>query len=130
MLKNLRDIPHLFDSNGHTRLHAAIAAGIDDVPVVLRAFFDEDTAVEYAIHCQRDRRNLSDADILRWIAEVDKRRSKQERAAMAGRPKAGENLASSEAKFNRQERKSAQQTADIVGTSRAKVEQARDNNFC
>lgn len=111
--------------DGHTRLQAAIAAGIDDVPVVLSAFFDEDTAVEYAIHCQRDRRNLSDADMLRWIAEVDKRKTAQERAAMAGRPKAGENLASSEAKFNRQERKSAQQTADIVGTSRAKVEKAR-----
>ena len=70
MLKNLPDIRHLFDSNGHTRLQAAIAAGIDDVPVVLRAFFDEDTAVEYAIHCQRDRRNLSDADMYRWIAEA------------------------------------------------------------
>jgi len=40
VLKNLPDIRHLFDSNGHTRLQAAIAAGIDDVPVVLRAFFD------------------------------------------------------------------------------------------
>jgi len=126
VLKNLRDIPHLFDSNGHTRLHAAIAAGIDDVPVVLRAFWDEDTAVEYAIHCQRDRRNLSGADILRWIAEVDKRKTAQERAAMAGRPKAGENLTSREVKLSpHHARSSAQQTADIVGTSRAKVEKAR-----
>ena len=38
---------------------------------------------------------------------------------------AGENLPSSEGKFNRQERTSAQHTADVVGTSRAKVEKAR-----
>ena len=37
--------------------------------------------MEYAIHCQRDRRNLSDADMIRWIAEVDKRKTAQERAA-------------------------------------------------
>ena len=59
------------------------------------------------------------------LAEVDKRKTAQERAAMAGRPKAGENLPSSEGKFNRHERTSAQHTADVVGTSRAKVEKAR-----
>ena len=73
-----------------------------------------------------DRRNLSDADMIRWIAEVDKRKTAQERAAMAGRPKAGENLTSREVKLSpHHARSSAQQTADIVGTSRAKVEKAR-----
>ena len=109
--------------DGHTRLQAAIAAGIDDVPVVFRAFWDEDTAVEYAIHCQRDRRNLSDADILRWIAEVDKRKTAQERAAMGTPAREGNTLPSSEGKVNRQERTSAQHTADIVGTSRAGLPQ-------
>ena len=62
------------------------------------------------------------------LAEVDKRRSKQEVAQEGGKAGGrgrGDSLASSEAKVNRQERKSAQQTADIVGTSRAKVEKAR-----
>jgi len=119
--------------DGHTRLQAAIAAGIDDVLVIRNSFEDEDAAVEYAIHCQRDRRNMSDADMYRWIAEVDKRKSKQEVAQEGGKAGGrgrGDSLASSEAKVNRQERKSAQHTADVVGTSRAKVEKARDNNFC
>ena len=111
--------------DGHTRLQAAIAAGIDDVLVIRNSFEDEDAAVEYAIHCQRDRRNLSDADMLRWIAEVDKRKTAQERAAMGTPAREGNTLPSSEGKVNRHERTSAQHTADIVGTSRAKVEKAR-----
>lgn len=107
--------------DGHTRLQAAIAAGIDDVPVVLSAFFDEDTAVEYAIHCQRDRRNLSDADMLRWIAEVDKRKTKAQ-AGKAGRDKQL-GLAQDCASFSK--KKSAAATAAVVGTSARKVEQAR-----
>ena len=73
---------------------------------------------------------MSDADMYRWIAEVDKRKTAQERAAMGTPAREGNTLASSEAKVNRQERKSAQHTADVVGTFRAKVEKARDNNFC
>jgi len=76
-------------------------------------------AVEYAIHSQRDRRNLSDADLLRWIEEVDKRRK-------AGRPEGGEEkLPSVEGNKKRQERASSAETAAVVGTSARKVEQAR-----
>jgi len=116
--------------DGHTRLQAAIAAGIDDVPVVLRAFWDEDTAVEYAIHCQRDRRNLSDADMYRWIAEVDKRRSKQEVAQEGGKAGGrgrGDSLTQScvKQKGDHHARASSAATAAVVGTSARKVEQAR-----
>ena len=65
----------------------------------------------YAIHNQRDRRNLEGKDLFRLIAEVDKRKK-------AGRP---DNLASSDANYG----KSAQETAEIVGTSQAKVERTR-----
>jgi ParB-like chromosome segregation protein Spo0J len=109
--------------DGHTRLQAAIAAGIDDVLVIRNSFDDEDAAVEYAIHCQRDRRNLSDADMLRWIAEVDKRKTAKDRAAMGGVAKNTECLAPSGAKQG--DRKSASATAAVVGTSARTVERAR-----
>lgn len=113
--------------DGHTRLQAAIAAGIDDVPVVFRAFWDEDTAVEYAIHCQRDRRNLSDADILRWIAEVDKRKTKSEAGKAGGRgnEKLTQDCVSFKVKGDHHARASSAATAAVVGTSARKVEQAR-----
>jgi hypothetical protein len=72
---------------------------------------DEDAAIRYAIPDQRDRRNLTNADLMRFIEAVDRRKT-------AGRP---EKLASTEANFE----KSAEQTARIVGTSRATVERAR-----
>jgi hypothetical protein len=50
----------------------------------------EDAAVAYAIHCQRDRRNITDADILRWTAELDKRMTKAEAGAMKGKLGPGE----------------------------------------
>jgi len=112
--------------DGHTRLQAAIAAGIDDVLVIRNSFEDEDAAVEYAIHCQRDRRNLSDADMLRWIAEVDKRKTAQERAhegGKAGGRGRGDSLAPDGVKLS--EKKSAAATAAVVGTSARKVERAR-----
>jgi len=97
--------------DGHTRLAASRKLNFARVPVVEKGFRTEDEAVEYAIHCQRDRRNLSDADLLRWIQEVDKRKS-------AGRPqKSAQPCANSG--------KSAEATAAVVGVSARKVEQAR-----
>ncbi len=61
-------------------------------------------------------RNLSDADLLRWIAEVDKRKSR------------GGDRKSQEAKSIAQPcaiDRSSEQTAAVVGTSARKVEQAR-----
>ena len=50
--------------DGHTRLQAARNIGLKEVNVCL-GDFDEQTALEYAIHNQRDRRNLTDAEIFR-----------------------------------------------------------------
>jgi ParB-like chromosome segregation protein Spo0J len=104
--------------DGHTRLEAAKLAGIHDVPVHHRPFEDEDEALKYAIHNQRNRRNLTDAELMQLIEVVDKRKERGGvREADSGKyqPKA-----SSEAHG-----KSAEETAKITGISRTKVEKAR-----
>lgn len=61
--------------DGHTRLDAAIYCEVPTVPVVVKHFLTEDEAVEYAIHCQRDRRNITESDILRWLGELERRKA-------------------------------------------------------
>jgi len=97
--------------DGHTRLRAAHKAGLCQVPVLLKYFADEGEALQYAISSQRNRRNLTAREILACITELDSRRK-------AGRPgKLAQECASSG--------KSAQATADLLGISARKVEQAR-----
>ena len=62
--------------DGHTRLQAAKLAGRKQIPVVEHEFDDEETALEYAIRCQTNRRNLTDGDVLRLVEKVDKRGAK------------------------------------------------------
>ena len=102
--------------DGHTRLMAAEVTKINDVPVFARDFPDEDAALQYAIHCQRDRRNMTDADIVRCVEVVDKLKQ-------AGR-KSEKELGSSEPNLGR----SAETTAKIVGTSASKVKKVRTIN--
>jgi ParB family chromosome partitioning protein len=99
--------------DGHTRLRAANKAGLIQVPVVLKRFETEQEALEYAIKCQRNRRNLTDREIVKCVDELDKRR-------IAGRP-SKEKLASSDANFG----KSATKTASTLGISTTKVERVR-----
>ena len=80
-----------------------------------KSFASEDEAVAYSIHCQRDRRNLTGADVLRWVGELDRRKTKAEAGAMKGKQ------ASSDASSG----KSADRTAETIGTSTRKVEKAR-----
>ena len=94
--------------DGHTRLLAATKLGISGVPIVIREFADENKALEYAINSQRNRRNLTDAELLRCLSELDKRKK-------VGRPKnGGVDLG-----------KSAEATAKVLGISRSKVERRR-----
>ncbi len=102
--------------DGNTRLKAAQQAGLTHVPVVHRSFADENEAFEYAIHCQRDRRNLTDADILRLVEELDHRRTR-------GGDRRGEGAPGS--KTSGEVFDSAEATADLIGTSATKVEGAR-----
>ena len=94
--------------DGHTRLLAAIKLGFPQVPVVLKKFANEDEALKYAIGSQRNRRNLTDAELMKCISALDQRRK-------AGRPRKGEAISG----------KSAEQTATLLGTSRGTVEKIR-----
>ena len=85
-----------------------------DAKVVEKHFASEDEAVEYAIHCQRDRRNVSDAAITQWVLEVDKRKA-------TGRKPANQECAQPCAQKNR----SSETTAAIVGVKSRTVEKIR-----
>jgi ParB family chromosome partitioning protein len=99
--------------DGHTRLKAAELADVFEVPVEVKSFQTEEEALEYVIHCQRSRRNLSDQEILQCVSELDKRKK-------AGRP-SKKKLAQPCANFG----KSSESTAQTLGVSNRKVEQAR-----
>jgi hypothetical protein len=60
--------------DGNSRFKAAIMAGIKEVAVYEHNFRNQEEALEYAIHNQRDRRNITDAEIYKhvwksWILE-------------------------------------------------------------
>jgi ParB family chromosome partitioning protein len=99
--------------DGHTRLRAAEIAKLKDVPTVMKEFPDERAALEYAIKCQRNRRNLTEQELLQCISELDKKKT-------AGRPRK-EKLAPCGASLG----KSSNETASILGVSTRKVERAR-----
>lgn len=101
--------------DGHTRLRAARKAKIFDVPVMPKAFSDENEALQYAIRCQRNRRNLKDFEIMKCMEELDKRKTKSEAGSMHG--KLAPNGACSG--------KTADHTANLLGISTRKVERAR-----
>ena len=99
--------------DGHTRLTAAKKLMFPQIPAIIKNFKDEAEALEYAIKTQRNRRNLTDAELLRCMNELDKR-------SVAGRPKLARNRANSG--------KSAEATASLLGITRGKVEQLRTVN--
>lgn len=98
--------------DGHTRLRSAKAAGIHVVPVVYRQFASETEALEYAIACQRNRRNLTDAELVRCVAELGKR----QRGGTGGTNPQDCGLPTPP---------SAADVADTLGISQRKVEQIR-----
>lgn len=56
--------------DGYTHLQAAINIGLEKVSVNIMDCDTEKEALDYAIHCQRDRRNLSELDIFNHIEAV------------------------------------------------------------
>jgi ParB-like chromosome segregation protein Spo0J len=57
--------------DGHSRLQAAQELGLEEVQVHKKSFPDEAAALEYAVHNQRDRRNLTQAQLFKMIEIVD-----------------------------------------------------------
>ena len=119
--------------DGHTRLRAAINAGIEQIPVFTHEDFKEDEAIEEAIRLQRDRRNISDEGLVSCIAALDQKYT-------PGRPR--KELAPDGANFSgdgnstdsntllgsasdKTKGKSAAGLAKMLGTSQRKVERAR-----
>jgi ParB-like chromosome segregation protein Spo0J len=106
--------------DGHTRLEAARQAGMTEVPIFYQPFSNEAAALEYAIHNQRNRRNLTDAEIIRCIDAVDKKRERggdrRSEAAKSKPPNGG---------IEKCKSPSAQETAHIVGVSTRQVERGR-----
>jgi ParB family chromosome partitioning protein len=92
--------------DGHHRRAAAIRVGITEVPCYLHHFRDHDEALEYAISLQTERRNLSDAELLDMLPKVDALKKR-------GMGTNGEKGRSSE------------RTAELLHTSRSRVETMR-----
>ncbi len=103
----MKDKPILLD--GHTRLEAALRAGILEVPVSVKEFDNEDVALAYAISLQLSRRNLSNGEMLRFVHEMDRLKQK------------GRKLAHQCANLG----KSARDLGETLGISARHVEQLR-----
>lgn len=102
--------------DGHTRLRAAAACGLETVETFGHEFQDEDAALEYAIRNQRDRRNMTAGDILRCVAALDQRKTAN------GRPPKTVSLDTVSPG------PSANHTAELLGVSPATVNRARAVN--
>ena len=101
--------------DGFTRTQAAKEAGRLTVTAYLHAFASVEEARDYAIHTQRDRRNLSDAEIMSVLSLIDKKVTGfKTSSSLAPDGANGGPLA-----------KTAQRTAKEIGTSTRKVERAR-----
>jgi ParB-like chromosome segregation protein Spo0J len=103
--------------DGHTRLAAATRCNLPEIYINIKTFETQDEALAYAIHNQRDRRNMTDADLIRCIEAVDKTKQR------GGDRKSEKSKASSDAIDP--QGKSSEETAKVVGTSARKVEKAR-----
>ncbi len=101
--------------DGFTRTQAAKEAGRLTVTAYLHAFAGVEEARDYAIHTQRDRRNLSDAEIMSVLSLIDKK--------VTGF-KGDFPLAPSGA-YRDLPAKTSYRTAKEIGTSARKVEKAR-----
>jgi ParB family chromosome partitioning protein len=104
--------------DGHTRLLAAKKAGLQKVLVSVMVFPDKNAALLHAIHYQRDRRNMSDADIYICTGVVDKRKPR-------GGDRRSESSKSKGSTEPIETKSSARETADIIGTSDTKVKKVR-----
>jgi hypothetical protein len=106
--------------DGHTRFRAGCNAGIIEVPVFPMHFDTEQSALEYAIRLQSNRRNLSDGDLLQCIEML------HETLPRGGDRKSVEQEESTPQSCGNQNGRSAgaKRTADLLNISARKVEQA------
>lgn len=91
--------------DGHHRREGALRAGLHEIPCFLHEFSSIEDALEYAISLQTERRNLSDAELMKALKVVDSLKTR-------GRGAAGDG-------------KSAARSAEVLGISTSRVEKTR-----
>lgn len=107
--------------DGNTRIESAIDAGIDEVYIFYHDFENKAEALEYAIHNQRNRRNITDSELLRCIEALDEMK-----------PRGGD-VKSQEAKEKSKRtfvlfdsnQSSRERTAETLGIGERKVKESR-----
>jgi len=110
--------------DGHTRMEVAARLGCD-VMVVDKEFGSVREALDYAVHCQKDRRNMTNAGMRAAVAairEEEEAAASARREALSGtRANPGESrLASRDA--NLEPGRSCEKIAKALGTSPATVD--------
>lgn len=105
--------------DGHTRLLAADDLEMETIPVKERNFKDEDSALRYALHHQRNRRSLDDAHILHLVEKLDKMYK------MGGDRRSIFATAKLDLDEDRPSESSREVTASLIGTTAEKVSQCR-----
>lgn len=107
--------------DSHTRVQAAIRAGIDKIPVWEGEDFEtKEDALECAIKLQCHRRNLPDGQIMSYIGLMD-----AAKAQKRGRRSSTENPMPQSCGNTGGRSASAKEIAEMVGCSPRKVEQLR-----
>ncbi len=91
--------------DGHHRREAALACNLHEVPCYLHTFDSVDDALEYALLEQTERRNLSDADLIKALKVVDEIKTR--------------------GRSNGEKGKSAARSAQLLGISTTRVEKTR-----
>jgi hypothetical protein len=99
--------------DGYTRMRAVEELGFMKLTAYEMSFADDAEALAYAIHTQRDRRNISDAELLHLVEIVDKPQEGQKKPIA---PSGANEI---------KPKKTAEITAEQVGTSTRQVERAR-----
>ena len=107
--------------DGHTRLEAAKQIDLEDIPVQEKEFDSEEQALQYAIHNQRDRRNLTQRELLRCIEVLDRR--KESRGG--GDRKSEEYQKSNFWNQKNDSKPTHQQTAKTLGVGNSTISNAR-----
>jgi ParB family chromosome partitioning protein len=111
--------------DGHTRLMAAKQVGIEDVPVITKKFASEDAAYIYAVGAQTKRRQLTPAEMLKIVAEVDKRKTAEFHGNQYTDEKSGQAPKGATPLSPGTHHKSSHDTAAILNVSPRTVERYR-----
>jgi ParB family chromosome partitioning protein len=102
--------------DGHQRDAAATEAGLKNVWAIYKSFPDEAAAVAYSVKRQVNRRSTDDATLMKLLPVVDQRKPQ----GGDRRSEKAQTMAASEAAG-----RSAERTAELIGTSKTKIEKMR-----